>query len=265
MDMERTVTELHVRREGSVDWLTLSSGDGLNTFDVGNAIGLRDYFRQLADDEECRCVVLSGAGQNFSAGLNLKAAQHLPEAPSAEVHALMNRFGEVTLAMRMCPQPIVALVRGHAIGGGFAYACAADLRIAAEDASFSTGFIKLGLSGSELGVGFLLPRLIGSARAAELMLTGRPLRASEAIAWGLVSRVVPADDLVAAAQELVEEMLRSSWLGLRLTKESINLGMMSGGLEAMLSAENRAQTLTMPHAREGMNAFMERRTPKFDR
>lgn len=256
--------ELHVRREGAVDWLTLDSVDGLNTLDLGSAIQLRDYFRQRADDQECRCVVITGGGQNFSAGLNLRAAQHLPEASSAEVHALMSRFGEVTLAMRMCPQPIVALVRGHAIGGGFAYACAADVRIAAEDASFSTGFIRLGLSGSELGLGFLLPRLIGSGRAAELMLTGRALPAAEAMAWGLVSRVVPATDLVTSAQTLVEGMLRSSWLGLRLTKEAINAGMTPTSLEATLWAENRAQTMTMPHAREGMDAFMERRAPLFD-
>ena len=256
--------ELNVRRDGAADWLILNSTDGLNTLDVGDAIQLRDYFRQRADDQECRCVIITSAGPNFSAGLNLRAAQHLPEASSREVHTLMSRFGEVTVAMRQCPQPIVALVRGHAIGGGFAYACAADLRIAAEDASFSTGFIRLGLSGSELGMGFLLPRLIGSARAAELMLTGRALPASEALAWGLVSRVVPATDLVASAGTLVEGMLRSSWLGLRLTKEAINMGMTPASLEAAILAENRAQTMTMSHAREGMDAFMERRAPHFD-
>ena len=257
------MTELHISREGAVDWLSLRSADGLNTLDLGNAVQLRDYFRGVADDGECRVVILRGEGRSFSAGLDTKAARHLPEASPLEVHTLMNRFGEVTLAMRQCPQPILALISGHAIGGGFAYACAADIRIAAEDACFSTGFIKLGLSGSELGMGFLLPRLIGSARAADLMLSGRKLLAPEALAWGLVTRVVPAGDLSATAKDYVEGILASSPLGLRLTKEAITLGMASTSLEATLMAENRAQTLTMPHAREGMNAFMERRTPNF--
>jgi len=167
--------------------------------------------------------------------------------------------------MRRCPQPIISMLQGPACGGGFAFALASDVRIAASNVRMNAAFIKLGLSACDMGTSYFLPRLVGTTVAAELMLTGRFIEADRALATNLVSQVVPEADLVAAAQAFADDMLLTSPMGLRLTKEGLNLAVDAASLEAAIAIENRNQLLCSKtqDAKEGMRAFIEKRPPQY--
>src|SRR5205823_5417548 len=175
------------------------------------------------------------------------------------------RISELVLMMRRAPQPIIACVQGAASGGGFALALGADVRIAGESARMNAAFIRIGLSACDIGVSYFLPRMVGSSVAAELMLTGRFLRAERALALGLVSAVVPPEQLEAEGEALVAEMLLTTPLGLRLTKECLNHSIDAGGLEAAIAMEDRNQILCAQGEdfREGVTAFLEKRPPVY--
>lgn len=207
---------LSIEREGEVDWLTLNRPDRLNAISEQMLDELHAYFSALPDDPACRVVILRGAGRAFCAGLDLKEFD--PLAKPAEKPASLQGL---ILAMRACPQPIIALVRGAACGGGLSLVLASDVRLAAPSAKMNVAYVKLGLSGCELGTSFYLPREVGSSVANELMLTGRFILADRALATGLVSAVVPDDALDQAGRELAMEMLAGSRIGLRRTKETI--------------------------------------------
>ena len=167
--------------------------------------------------------------------------------------------------MRRCPQPIVALIDGAAAGGGFALALASDVRIATPTLKMNAAFIRIGLSACDIGVSYFLPRMVGSSVAAELMLTGRFLRADRALALGVVSEIVPSDQLEIQGEALVAEMLLTTPLGLRLTKECLNHSIDAGGLEAAIAMEDRNQILCAQSDdfQEGIRAFLEKRPPDY--
>jgi enoyl-CoA hydratase/carnithine racemase len=169
------------------------------------------------------------------------------------------------MLMRRCPQPIVALVQGAASGGGFALALAADIRIAARSARMNCAFIRLGLGGCDIGTSYFLPRLVGVSVASELILTGRFIHAERALAVGLVSEMVDDDRLDAAAAPYVEAMLDASPLGLRLSKECLNMSVDAGSIEAVIAMEDRNQVLTSRSEdfKEGIRAFLEKRKPVY--
>jgi len=265
---ERHHETIRVEKRGPVDWLTLDRPDALNAIDGTMATELRDYFGRLCDDADTRIVVMRGAGRAFCAGLDIKQATAGGRAaPFGGGMGFQGHLAEVYLRMRRCPQPIVALVHGAACGGGFAFALAADVRIAGESARMNAAFIRIGLSACDMGVSYLLPRLVGTSVASELMLTGRFIHAERALATGLVSELVPDEALADAAAPYVEEMLATSPMGLRLTKEGLRMGVDAGSLEAAMAIENRNQLLCAqsPDAREGMRAFLEKRRPVYGR
>jgi enoyl-CoA hydratase/carnithine racemase len=167
--------------------------------------------------------------------------------------------------MRRCPQPIVSLIKGPACGGGFAFALASDIRVAGQSARMNAAFIRIGLSACDMGASYFLPRLVGTSVASELMLTGRFIHADRALSTGLVSAVVPDDELEQAAQVYVDEMLTTSPMGLRMTKEGLNFAIDAQGLEAAMAIENRNQLMCARtnDAREGMRAFVEKRPPVY--
>jgi enoyl-CoA hydratase len=172
---------------------------------------------------------------------------------------------EIVMLMRRAPQPIIAAVHGAACGGGFAMALAADVRIAATSARMNAAFIRLGLSACDVGVSYFLPRLAGASVAAELLLTGNFVDAARAERIGLVSRVVPDDQLEGAVRALAADMLRNSPLGLRLTKECLKLALDAGSLEEVVAMEDRNQALAARTAdfREGVMAFLQKRPAVF--
>lgn len=257
---------IQVEKRGQVDWLTLNRPESLNAITTEMVRELSAYFDGLFEDRTTRIVVMRGAGRAFCAGLDIKQSAAGDEpAPFGAGFGFQGTLADVYLKMRRCPQPIVALVQGPACGGGFAFALAADIRIAGESARMNAAFIRLGLSACDMGVSYFLPRLVGVSVASELMLTGRFIAAQRALATGLVSEVVPDDQLEAAAQPYLDEMLATSPMGLRLTKEGLGLAVDAPSLTAAMAIENRNQVLcsrTQDFA-EGRLAFLEKRRPVY--
>ena len=231
---------ISVEVEGAVHWLTLNRPEALNAISTPMVEELSDYFGRLFNDRTCRIVVMRGAGRAFCAGLDIKARGQ-GEAHFGGGFGFQGFLADVYIKMRRCPQPIIALVHGPACGGGFAFALAADIRIAGESARMNAAFIKLGLSACDMGVSYFLPRLVGGSVASELMLTGRFIHAQRALATGLVSEVVPDAELAAAAQPYIDEMLETSPMGLRMTKEGLAMAIDAPSLEAAMAIENPAQ------------------------
>ena len=258
---------LKIVQEGEVLWATMDRPDSLNALNRALVEELRDFFVGLYWRHEIRVVVLRGAGANFCAGLDLKEPRgNQPRTVSAGLIG-QRQISEIVIAMRRCPQPIIALVDGAASGGGFALALASDVRVATPTLKMNAAFIKIGLSACDIGVSYFLPRMLGSSVAAELMLTGRFLRAERALALGLVSAVVAPDQLEAEARGLLDDMLRTTPLGLRLTKESLNHAIDAQGLEAAIAMEDRNQILCAQGEDfgEGVRAFLEKRPPDYSK
>ena len=260
----RTLT---IEHRGGADWLTLNRPDALNAISVEMVGELSDYFGRLYNDPAVRVVVMRGAGRAFCAGLDIK--EHGGRDPAAIPfgggYGFQGFLADVYVRMRRCPQPIISLIHGAACGGGLAFALASDIRIAGESARMNAAFIRIGLSSCDMGVSYFLPRLVGASLAAELMLTGRFIHAPRALATGLVSEVVPDATLEAVGESYVEDMLNASPMGLRMTKEGLNMAIDAPSLEAAMAIENRNQTLTAksPNFAEGLRAFIEKRKPSY--
>lgn len=257
--------ELRIERSGAIETLTLTRPAALNALTAGMVSDLLDYFSDLRRRTDVRVVVFRGEGEHFCSGLDIK--QDMPVLKEGPAYAMnfMADFGEIVLRMRRCPQPIIAVLEGAASGAGMALALASDVRLALPGLKMNAAFIKLGLSGSEMGLSFLLQRIAGTGLASELMLTGRFIETEEARRTGLVSRVVQADELEKAVEAICEQLLATAPLGLRLTKEAINLSLAAPSLEAAIAIDNRNQSLgfvsRMPD--EGVTAFREKRPPVY--
>jgi enoyl-CoA hydratase/carnithine racemase len=237
---------LQVETLGAVQRLTLNRPDRLNALNQPMTDALLAYFEARRRDEAVRVILIRGAGRAFCSGADLKAAGQddaLRDGPKGDwvLRDLMK-------AMRGCPQPIVSLVRGAAAGGGLAIALASDIIVAGETAAFHSAFINVGLSGAELGTSWRLQRTIGLSRAREMLLTGRPLRAADALSTGLVSAVVPDAELDAYGVALGEDMLRAQPDALRLSKRSFD-ATLDSSFEAALEIEERAQMLMIARRR----------------
>ncbi len=250
---------------GSVHWLTLNRPDSLNAINTQMATELRDYFGNLFQDRSCRVVVMRGAGRAFCAGLDIKDHEGLRDAPFGGGFGFQGHLADVYIRMRRCPQPIVSCIQGAASGGGFAFALATDIKIAGESLKMNSAFIKLGLSSCDMGVSYFLPRLVGVSVASEMMMTGRFVTAQRALATGLVSEVVADEDLEETAQGYVDDLLAASPMGLRMTKEGLNIAIDAASLEAAMAIENRNQIMCSgtEDFKEGMQAFIEKRKPVY--
>jgi 2-(1,2-epoxy-1,2-dihydrophenyl)acetyl-CoA isomerase len=241
--------------------ITLDRPDALNALTRQLKEELLAAFRDAARDGHVRVVVLTGAGRAFCAGQDLKERLE-PDAPPLEVE-LRERYNPLILAMRRLEKPIVGAINGVAAGAGASLAFACDLRIAADDARFVLAFGRIGLI-PDSGATWLLPRLVGPARAAELALRNEPLPAAEAERWGLVSRVVPGDVLVAEAAAMAASLAEGAPRAMALTKRALNRTW-SMDLPEALDYEADLQGIagrTADHA-EGIAAFAEKRPPRF--
>jgi len=254
-----------VEKDGAADWVTLNRPEHLNALTTESLAELNHYFDGLLANYAVRVVVLRGAGRAFCAGLDIKAAGGAPGRKPEAALQFQREFSGLAMRMRRCPQPIIGLIHGHAAGGGFSIALGCDVRIAAEGAKMNCAFIRIGLSGCEMGASYHLPRLVGTAVAAELLYTGRFIDAERALRVGLVSDVVPAEQLAAAGKALADEMLATAPLGLRLTKECFWAAVDGNDLPSVIAMEDRNQVLAVANGDldEGMRAFIEKRPPRF--
>ena len=263
---------LLIEHNDGVDTVTLNRPDSLNALDPALIDALNIYFQRMQRDRDTRVIVLKGAGKNFCAGLDLKNAmarrggQQEPPGVTESLDS-QRRIADIVMLMRRCPQPIVALVQGAAAGGGFALALAADIRIATTSARMNCAFIKLGLGGCDIGTSYFLPRLVGVSVASELILTGRFIGAERALAVGLVSEVVAEGELDAAAAPYVDAMMTASPVGLRLSKDCLNMAVDAGSIEQVIAMEDRNQVLCSrsEEFNEGIRAFLEKRKPVYIR
>ena len=226
---------------GPVAIITLNRPDRLNA--IGQAVREEVHAAMQAahEDDAVRAAIITGAGRGFCSGADLKAAgqpDRLRDGPEGDWV-----LRDLLKAMRACPQPIIALVHGAAAGGGLAIALTSDVILAGASAAFHPAFIKIGLSASELGVSWRLQRTIGVSAAREMLLTGRPMNAAEALRTGLVSHVVADEELLASGQAMADEMLRAAPDALRISKHSLDSALEIGDFATALEFEERGQIL----------------------
>jgi enoyl-CoA hydratase/carnithine racemase len=256
-----------VERRGAVEILTLARPAALNALNEGMVTELTAYFAGLSDRLDVRVVVLRGQGRAFCAGLDLKGWPTQPPGEGAIQHGwrMQRMIARVIRLMRSCPQPIIGLGHGAACGGGFSLLLACDVRYAAPNLRMNAAYIKVGVGGCDIGSSYLLPRLVGLAIASELILTGRFIDAERACRVNLVNDIVPEAELLDAGLALAGEMLDTAPLGLRLSKDALNLNIDAVSLESAMALEDRQQVMLLQGAdhREAVAAFLEKRPPVY--
>jgi enoyl-CoA hydratase len=271
--MEKSMDPLLVTHpiEG-VTLLTLNRPDRLNALDADLVRTLSAELDRIATDRTCRVVVLTGAGRAFCAGLDLQAYDGHDERSfsDADPLAILDRQRDIaalSYKLHTLPQPVVAAVNGAAAGGGLALVCASDVRIAATPAIFKVSFITAGYSACDIGVSWLLPRIVGAGNAHELMLTGRRFDAEEADGIGLVVRVTAPEDLLESALDTARQILGNGPAQVELTKQGMWLALELPSLRAGIEFENRQQVITAMtrDQKEATAAFLEKRAPSFER
>lgn len=241
--------------------IRLNRPDRLNAISFGLVADLHDALDDVAADDDCKVAILTGAGRGFCAGLDLKD-WGAPPAPGEHPHYPAGRTGQafmsnLTQHIRATPQIVIGAVNGAAYGGGFSLALACDLRIASTSATFCSAFIRTGLTGTDIGVTYLLPRLIGAARAFDMIVTGRTVDATEAERMGIVSRVVPDDALTGEMLDLAGAIAGYTSYGLRNTKEVMWHNLDTPNMAACIALENRNQELGghAPEVQEFMGSY----------
>lgn len=234
--------------ENGILVVSLNRPDSVNSVNRKMIEELLNLWGNLIHDMSIRAVILKGEGEKgFCSGFDV-ADIFRPETLKAPVmYDYLFNFGELELAMRKVPQPIICAVHGPAIGAGFSFALASDIRVASVDARFSTYFIRIGLGGADMGCSYFLPRLIGAGRAYEYMLTGKFISSEDAMNLGLCSRRVEKDALLESAMEIARDIAAKDPLAIKLTKEAINFSIDAPDLQSAIHMENRNQVFLMMH------------------
>lgn len=256
-------------QDGPIVTLTMNQPEQRNPLTGNTAIPeFLSAIERIHDDPQVRCVILTGNGPSFCAGGNIN---EMKRQASDDVSLMSIRqdyrrgIQRLTLNLFDLEVPVIAAVNGHAIGAGLDLACMCDIRIASEQAKFAESFIKLGIIPGDGGA-WLLPRILGMSRAAELALTGEMIDAQKALAYGLVSQVVPHTELMATAREVAGRIVQHASHGIRLTKRLMREAMHTR-LDTLLELSAAYQAIahkTEDHS-EAVSAFLEKREPKFAR
>lgn len=242
--------------------LTLNRPETMNALNLELKQALAAWLADARYDTSLRAVLVTGAGAAFCAGGDLKEMD--PDRPTQTARMRQDQLlRTVYLPLAGLPVPVVAAVNGHAHGGGLSLALACDLVLVAEDAPMSLGFVHRGLA-PDCAIAHFLPRLVGVARAKELLLTGRRFTAAEALAMGMISEVVGADDLVERATDLARTLAQGATIALGLAKTLVDRSW-DHDLDQFADLESYSQAVsrTSHDHREGVDAFLERRTPRF--
>lgn len=236
-------TAITFTTDGPIGVLTLNRPQKLNALNQAMIEELEDLLGNLAVNRDIRVVILTGAGEKgFCSGLDMtETAAQLFEITPDLIYFYQTRTSLLYYKMRRIPQPIIAAVHGAAAGAGFSFAMAADVRVVTPQARFNAAYINIGLGGADLCSSFFLPKLIGTGRAYEFLLTGDFMSAQEAKELGFVSRIVEKDKLMETAHEIANKMVSKNPVGLWMTKEAINLNLDGASLEQSLHLENRNQ------------------------
>ncbi len=253
-----------------VSVITMNRPERLNAMSVELVSDLCAAFEEVGRNNQCWVVVLTGAGRGFCSGLDLEDYGVIPNIAGLPISRISMRaiahFSQVVPKMRAMPQPIIAAVNGPAYGGGMCLSLGAEIRIAAQSAVFNSTGIVNGLTSTELGASYLLPRLIGAAHSNDILLTGKEVSAQEALRIGLISRVVPDGKALETALHIATDMCRFSPHGLAMTKEVIWANLEIPSLQAAIDIENRNQILlgATRNLEECIRARKTKRNPVYD-
>ena len=268
-------------KENGIGILSLNRPEKLNAVNFQMEQELHEVFDHLMVNLDCRVLIFKAEGRAFCAGTDLQEGLHLntKKIPEGyEKYYFLNaaepikktmyhqwRISSVFVKMRKISQPIITLVQGAAAGAGFGFAMAADFRIVAPDVKFINASINIGLTGADVGGSYFLPRLIGLSRASEILYTGRTVEAEESVRIGLALRSVESKKLLESAMELANELLKKSPLGLRMTKQALNLTLDSPSLETICQLENLGIVLSFSSKdmKVASAAFFEKKDPKY--
>lgn len=248
-------------RQGHIGQIVLDRPDNRNSMTPELLGAFAEASAQAKDDKNARCIVIVGEGRCFSAGADFKATLQLDGGlPHERSFAMYKPF----LSVREIEVPVIGALNGHAVGGGFGLALMADIRIASETSKYGANFAKLGLH-SGMGISYVLPRLVGVSRAAEMLFTGKLVTGAEAAAMGLVSEAVPADDVLPRALALAEDIAGAAPLALKTIKHALYDGLeWNPARAARREAALQAESLATADAKEGMAALLEKRAPNFE-
>jgi len=268
-EITNDASALLIERSGPVVTLTINRPQSRNPLgEPGDGDLFADACARINGDREVRCAILTGAGKAFSAGGNLKAMRERSgigplDTPLATRNNYAAGIQRIPQALWNCELPMIAAINGHAIGAGLDLACMCDIRIAAQGAKLASSFIKMGIVPGDGGA-YLLQRATSLSKAAEMMYTGEPIDAADALACGLVSRVVPADALLAEAHALAERIAANPPQTLRLVKRLLRTAQHARLDEVLqLSAAFQALAHETADHREALAAFFDKRTPTF--
>jgi enoyl-CoA hydratase len=253
--------------ETGVALLTLNRPDRLNAINLVMYDELEDVLERLAADQDTRVVVITGAGRGFCSGQDLKdlgadqASSGLGRVQFGM--AWQARAGALVQRIHRLPQPVIAAINGAAAGAGLAITLAADTRVASPGAKVNAAFVRIGLSGADMGVSYFLPRIIGPTAATEMMMTGRLVEATEALRLGLVLRI--ADDVIDEALVIARAICANSPFGVAMTKQVLWQNIDAPSFEAAIALENRTQILASltEDADEAVTAYLAKRPPTF--
>src|SRR5215831_19443240 len=250
--------------DGPIATIKLNRPQKLNAFGGPMRDEILDALGKIAGDENIRVLIVTGEGRGFSSGGDIDHLKHLRENKDEDgFRSVLSKGQQITRSMRSLPKPVIAAVNGPCAGAGFSFALGCDMRIASERATFGASFARIGLH-PDWGGSWLLPRLAGSANACELIFTAETITAAQAEKMGLVSRVVPHDQLMRTVTEIAATMARNSPKVLRLAKESIYRSLTSD-LETAFARESevQAECFYSEDFLEGLTAFTEKRKPEF--
>jgi enoyl-CoA hydratase len=258
------------RDDDGIAVVTLDRPDRLNALSATLISDLRAALADLRDDRNVRAVVVTGEGRGFCAGSDLSGERDLaPDAeergPVGRVWRTQQHVSGLMVDIYEHPKPIVAAVHGPAVGGGLAIALASDLRVATASARFGAVFITIGLSSCDVGVSYLLPRIVGVTRASELMLTGRHFSGEEAMRFGLLNALAPEGEHLTVALGLARQVAAQHEYGLELTKSGLHAALDAPSLRHAVEMENRTQALGAfaGNTAEAVRAFREKRRPEW--
>lgn len=252
-----------VKEDDGIVYLFLNRPGAFNAFDMDLVDCFATKLISLAADGGARAVIVSGEGKAFCAGGDLKWALSYPGGPPAGFHELAARFHQAVLEIRRMPKPVIAAVNGIAAGGGFSLALACDFRVMAKSATLRQAYTSSGLC-IDGGGSFMLPRLVGLARALEIMAFDKPISSEQALAWGLATRVVPDSDVLAESARMGRELAAGSLNSFGWSKKLLT-DSFSSSFESHIERERGALSSCAAHedGMEGFRAFAEKRKPVF--
>jgi 2-(1,2-epoxy-1,2-dihydrophenyl)acetyl-CoA isomerase len=252
-----------VRIAENIATVLLNKPQAFNAFDLELMDCLAQHLIGLAADRNIRAVVISGEGKAFCAGGDLKYVLSFEQGPSAAFHELAARFHQAVLEIRRMSKPVIAAINGPAAGGGFSLALACDFRVMAESTFLLQAYTSSGLS-IDGGGSFMLPRLVGLGRALEILAFDRPISSEQAMAWGLVTRVVKDEDVIEEATEMARELTRGSPASFGWSKRLLT-DSFDSSFETHIERERTgiSACAETPEGTEGLRAFVEKRKPVF--